>query len=205
MEDQQIDSRQSMAFPSYTDSTSRITRHRLTWFLAFITVICMSFTIFFAYNSSLERPYSSLFVSKTPERSILILNIASQLTIFSLAELTISVLEAIRWALVCRTSGTSGLTFIGLSRATGVVGVIYLLAGKGGPSSKIWGFQRCYPHRSLINNRIALTILRFAVGILLLSDISFAPTYREIQQFPVLQAGLSEMNTTLIQTPLFST
>jgi hypothetical protein len=41
------------------------------------------------------------------------------------------------------------------------------------------------------------------LGILLLSDLSFKPTYRIIHQVPVLQAGLSPMNTSFAQTSWF--
>ena len=122
-------------------------RNQLTTFVvAILTALCMTFTIFFAANSSLENPILTSFVSKTPETSILILNLASQITLFALAELTSSVLEATRWALACRASGTTALTFITLSRATGLFGTAYLAAGKSGVPGRnghrIWGCQR---------------------------------------------------------------
>jgi hypothetical protein len=46
--------------------------------------------------------------------------------------------------------------------------------------------------------------LRFALGIVLLSDVSFAPTYRSIHQFPVLQAGVAPMNTSFLNTDWFN-
>jgi hypothetical protein len=118
----------------------------MTFVVAILTAIFMTFTIFFAYNSSLENPVSTSFVSKTPETSILILNLALQLTLFALAELTSSVLEATRWSLACRATGTTALTFITLSRATGLLGTAYLTAGKsrvqGRNGHRIWGAQR---------------------------------------------------------------
>ena len=44
-------------------------------------------------------------------------------------------------------------------------------------------------------------MLRLALGVLLLSDISFELTYRTVNQFPVAQAGLSALNTTLLYIP----
>ena len=41
-----------------------------------------------------------------------------------------------------------------------------------------------------------MALVRSCLGILLLADISFLPTYRAIEKFPVLQAGVSEMNST---------
>ena len=141
--------RQLSDFPLYTDSWSTIRKVWVTLTMACITSLFLAFTIFFAYNSSVEQPYWSLFVTQRPERSILILNIASQVTVFCLAELTISVLEAIRWAFASSVSGISGLTFIALSRATNIVGTMYLWAGLGPTPGrirrdghKIWAGQR---------------------------------------------------------------
>jgi hypothetical protein len=127
----------------------RIRNQSVTLIIALITAILMSFTIFFAYNSSLQNPMLSLFVSKRPERSILILNAASHLTLYALAELTSSVFDAIRWALACHGSGTTALTFITLSRATSFIGSIYLSMGRSDVLGKsprnghrVWGGQR---------------------------------------------------------------
>jgi hypothetical protein len=46
--------------------------------------------------------------------------------------------------------------------------------------------------------------LQFGLGIVLLSDISINATYRIVEQFPVLQAGLSPMNASLLQTEYFN-
>jgi hypothetical protein len=83
-----------------------------------------------------------------PERSILVLNIASQLTIFCLAELTSCVFEAVRWAIACSAAGTNAFTFLSLSRATNALGVLCLLFGSSGDQKfgrdghRLWGGQR---------------------------------------------------------------
>ena len=130
-------------------SSMRIRNQGVALVVAFITAILLAFTIFFSYNSSLQQPYLSLFVSKKPERSILILNVASQVTLFALAELTSSVFDSIRWALACHGTGTTALTFITLSRATSFIGSLYLSMGKNRvPGSfprndhRVWGIQR---------------------------------------------------------------
>ena len=46
--------------------------------------------------------------------------------------------------------------------------------------------------------------IRAGLGVVLLSDVSFKSTYREVQTFPVIQAGLSSMNTSLLQNPSFA-
>jgi hypothetical protein len=130
-------------------SPNRIRHHAVTIILAIVTTLLMSFTIFFAYNSSLQTPMLSLFVSKSPTRSILILNVVSHLTLCALAELTCSVFDAIRWALACQRSGTTALTFFTLSRATSLLGSMYLSLGKSevpdnSPKNdhRVWGVQR---------------------------------------------------------------
>src|ERR1700736_1707805 len=133
----------------YTGSLRAIRNQGFTVALAVITALCMAFTIFFAYNSSVEQPYLSSFITKNPARTILILNLASHLTLFGLAELTSSVLEVTRWALACSTTGTTALTFITLSRATSFMGALYLSLVNSGVRGRfyrnlhqIWGAQR---------------------------------------------------------------
>jgi hypothetical protein len=46
-------------------------------------------------------------------------------------------------------------------------------------------------------NRLFLVVLRIALGVLLLSDISFQSTYNEVYNFSVSSAGLSPLNTTI--------
>jgi hypothetical protein len=130
-------------------SKSRIRSQVIAFIIAFITAICLTTTIFFAYNVSLEQPRLPSLVAKSPERTILILNVLSQVTLFFLAELTSLVLEASRWALACSPTGTSALTFLTLSQATTLLGAFYLSFGSdrlGGRfdrhKHKLWGGQR---------------------------------------------------------------
>jgi hypothetical protein len=139
--------RERQVVPTPNDFQSPLRKQRSTLILATLTVGCMAFTIFFAYNSSLELPISSKLIFNRPEKSILVLNIASQITIFCLAELTTCVLDAIRWAFACSVSGASAYTFLALSRATNVIGIVCLLLGRdnqepGRDGHRIWGGQR---------------------------------------------------------------
>ena len=135
-------------YPTRNEFQSPIQKQRSTLLLACLTAGFMAFTIFFAYNSSLEQPMSSILIFSRPERSILVLNIASQLTIFCLAELTACVFEAIRWAIACSAAGTNAFTFLSLSRATNALGVLCLLFGRSGDQKfgkdghRLWGGQR---------------------------------------------------------------
>ena len=51
--------------------------------------------------------------------------------------------------------------------------------------------------------RVGLTLLRALLGVLLLSDVNFKATYQDLQDFPLLQAGLTTMNTSIVNDPDF--
>lgn len=142
--DSQIE--QKFQRPSRDDFQRPILKQRYAILIACITVACISFTTFFAYNGSLDHPLVPSLVFEPPERSILALNVASQLSIFLLAELTAAVFELVRWAFACSSFGISAFTFLTLSRATNAVGALYLLM-KGGKGKftithRVWAFQR---------------------------------------------------------------
>lgn len=124
-------------------------RYRFTLLLALFSVISVSGTVFFAYNSSVEKPISPKLIFAKPERSVFVLNVLTQITIFCLAELTSTVFDGIRWLMACSTFGIPALTFLLMSRATNVMGVLCLIFGRGAKPRRIqrdghrlWGCQR---------------------------------------------------------------
>lgn len=152
--------------PSRTTLHQQRSHHRqwqlCTLLLVILTAMTMSFTIFFAYNSSLAKPISRKLIPAEPERAVLVLNLASQITIFCLAELTTSVLEGLRWALACTPPGVSAHTFLALGRSTNVVGVLFLLFGKG---NKFWGSQRyCIEYNARAHAKIVIHNGTLCVG-----------------------------------------
>lgn len=42
------------------------------------------------------------------------------------------------------------------------------------------------------------------LAVVLLADVSFIPTYHELQQYPLLQSGLTEFNSSIVNDPNFS-
>jgi hypothetical protein len=113
--------------------------------LAIVTILCMTSTIFFAFNSSLENPPVPSLVAKSPERTILILNVMSQVTLLALAELTIFAMDSLRWAMAITPDGISALTFLVLSKATTFLGALVLSfhsTAVSGAGPRIWGAQR---------------------------------------------------------------
>ena len=59
------------------------------------------------------------------------------------------------------------------------------------------GDSKGYSHVLNAEERLFFVLLRVALGVLLLSDVSFRSTYTEVYQFPVMSAGLSPLNITI--------
>jgi hypothetical protein len=120
----------TLAETSESAALSRRLRNQVvTVVMAFITTICIISTVFFAYNNTLDKPYVDSLVAKSPDKTILALNIMSQITLHSLSELTSLVMDTTRWALATGESGISALTFLALSQATSLVGALFLSFG----------------------------------------------------------------------------
>lgn len=129
-----------------------IIRHNyldLNWCLFIITLACCGATSYFAYNATLETP-DPLFIPEDPNQTIGILNAMSTICAFLLGELVQAVFERTRWILASRSKGLSMTDFLGMSRATSIVGVFALLfwsKGKksyrnSGSNSSIWIVKR---------------------------------------------------------------
>ena len=123
--------------------------------LIFIKVLLacasVSFTVFFAYNSSLEIPVTERLIWTKPQNTILTINILSQVTLVLLSDLIMNSFECIRWAMICSKSGIPILTFLSLSSSTSLVGVLKIIfegfrtrcGCKIIPASpRVWGYQR---------------------------------------------------------------
>jgi len=104
-------------------------RQRLmTLLLSSFASLWVIFTIIFAWNCTLQNPFSPGMIFSAPSTTVLTLNILSHGTVVLLRELTSSVFEIVRWALACTPHGVSLPSFISLSRATGPLGVLSFLS-----------------------------------------------------------------------------
>jgi len=117
------------------------------WVTAFISALWMVFTTIFAFNCSLRRPFSQRLLPPRSEDSLLILNILSHGTLLLLGQLTSQAFETVRWALASSPNGVPAGSFLGLSRATGLFGVLsVMISGRGGfmtfDGHRLWGIQR---------------------------------------------------------------
>lgn len=70
-----------------------------TWVTALVSALWMAFTVIFAFNCSLRRPFSQRLLPPRSEDSLLILNVLSHGTVLLLGQLTSQAFETVRWAL----------------------------------------------------------------------------------------------------------
>jgi len=78
-----------------------------------------------------------------PSRTLLVVTIMSQLLGLLINELFISVFEALRWQLASRKGGVHVTTFLGLSKATSLFGVLRILY-TGGIADHVWWCMQRY-------------------------------------------------------------
>jgi len=136
--------------PPYASSPLKPTWKQFlqTWIFIFCAIIWISFTIFFAYNSTLTNPFSKSLLLSKPSRTITALTVMSHITVLWLQMITSTVFEAVRWTYASSTEGISAFAFIALSRATGIPGIVKLLfhdskTNQGfAKGHRLWGVQR---------------------------------------------------------------
>jgi hypothetical protein len=192
-------------FGNYNGSKLKsMPRQLLTsWILALLSGLWMIFTIIFAFNCSLPKPFATWLLPSRSEDALLILNVCSHATVLLLTALTSGAFEAVRWAHAASKNGIPALTFLGLSRATGLLGVLSLFIGgdKRGflkrDGEQFWGTQRYYLPEASINERLFLFLLNAIVGIALLSNVSVVPSWRNTESVQFNFSGLGPINATL--------
>ena len=130
-----------------TRIVSAWSRFLTTWLLMTFTSLWLGFTIFFAWNSTLANPFIQSLLPSKPSHTITALNLLSHVTVFLLQVLASNVFESLRWVFACTRNGVSSFGFMVMSRATGPLGVLYLLlfnskTGTFWRGHRLWGLQR---------------------------------------------------------------
>lgn len=126
------------------------------WVTAGFSTIWIIFTLIFVYNCSLPTPFSNSLLPSKSQDTLLILNILSHGIVLLLGMLTIQAFEATRWRLASSRKGIPAGSFLCLSRATGVPGILELFRGGNWADFlkvgglQFWGIQR-YPTIKSIN------------------------------------------------------
>jgi len=129
---------------SLSGACTQLRAYWATLVLGLITCGAIGFTIFFAYNASLEQPVVDFIILSRPEMTILFLSGASHVSVFLIGAFAARVLENVRWTFASREEGVSALCTLTLSPATGYLGVLTLLVhglSLHTSHSRPWKFQ----------------------------------------------------------------
>ena len=114
---------------------------RLSWILALGTFSLAAFSTFYSWSVLIsDNPALGSLQSLSPGKTLWIVNILSQAVAFSVCELLSMVFEALRWALASGESGILISTFLALSRATPLLGVVSLCSING--THRLWCTKR---------------------------------------------------------------
>lgn len=107
--------------------------------LFFTASVVVGMTIAFAFLSSSAKPIT---IFSKPERTILVLNLSSTLSVFLLGEMFTISCNNVRWILAARESGFGMASFLALGNSTGLLGVFSLLHSSQDVGHRIWCLQR---------------------------------------------------------------
>ena len=176
---------------------SKYRQHWLSCLLLIATSMWISATICFAFLSSSHSPRS---VFSKPEKTILALNIASNLSALLLGTLVHVASDTLRWSFAASSSGVGARTFLSLSKATSLYGVVILLSSRAGLSHRIWGFQRYDNPTPMAQFRLLLILIVGILGVALLFDVGFELLYIPItnNRNDVL-SGIPSFNASLVK------
>jgi hypothetical protein len=120
---------------------------QLKWtVILYILTLFLSGALFFYLQAALVSQTSPLGpLLLTPQKTLLLVSVLSQSFILLLEFLMSSVFNSLRWQLASRDSGVPVSTFLGLSRATSLWGVIMLMYRH---THFIWGTHRYFAYNS---------------------------------------------------------
>jgi hypothetical protein len=192
----------------YTGDKLQSTPRQLlwTWITALASCLWMAFTTLFAFNCSLPKPLAASLLPPRSEDSLLILNILSHGMVLLLGLLTSQAFETVRRALASSKKGIPVGSFLGLSRATGLLGVISVLFnGKFSGFLKLdgpqfWSMQRYFFPSLQLMTSLFLLLLNTIIGIALLSNISIVSSWKSVESIDISASGLSPINASIAQT-----
>ena len=115
-------------------------RLAMTWIVAIMAIIAAAFSTFYSYRVLVNHAALPDSLVLSPGATVLVVNIMSHVVAYLCWFLFSNTIEALRWALACRKEGVLLTSFLAMSRATPLMGVLYLCITKG--KHQIWAFQR---------------------------------------------------------------
>jgi hypothetical protein len=123
-----------------TPLPSKRRQYNATFALLFAVMALSAFVIYYAYETLINvRPTLGVLLL-APYNTVLVISILSQAVALSFRQLFATLFESVRWKFACQRKGVEMTTFLGLSTATSLQGVLYLLYEKG--RHKVWCLQR---------------------------------------------------------------
>ena len=111
-----------------------------TWAIACLTLIASAVTTYYSTRVMVDQRELPSALALSPGRTVLVVNVLSKLTAFLSLSLFTDIIEALRWTLACRAEGLLLTSFLTMSRATPIMGVLYLCKIPG--LHQIWAIQR---------------------------------------------------------------
>ena len=132
--------------------TSRLSRvpNFSPWLLAACSIALTSFTVYYGWNASFSSSPSARFLWNQPDNTIFTVNVLSYLATILVSTLVTATCDQLRWTKCCAEQGMPFLTFLALSSATPVSGLLHLLLSPLPPlvsllrsmGPRLWSLQR---------------------------------------------------------------
>jgi hypothetical protein len=126
-----------------TAISSKHTQYGWNLFCIIAAFALSNFALYYAYEALLSRRPALGKLFFPPSITVFVINVLSQGVAFLMNHLFASVFENLRWTFASQRTGARMATFLGLSGATSLLGVIRLLGVKG--PHRIWCLQRSEP------------------------------------------------------------
>ncbi|KAM7217471.1 hypothetical protein V8F06_007102 [Rhypophila decipiens] len=140
------------------------TRYVPAWTVALLALGTTAVTVWYSYRvmvdiNELPRP-----LQLSPGLTVLVVNVLSHIVAFLALSLSTDILEHLRWALACRPEGILLTSFLAMSRATSITGVLYLFRVPGW--HQLWALQRILSY-----------IVTFGISLILIVNVTFKTVY----------------------------
>jgi hypothetical protein len=121
---------------------TRFTRHRISWCLACIALLFSIFSIWYVNTVLISGNPVPKALTLSPGTTSLTVQIIAHLIAFLLWQLFRDATQSLRWTLASRDVGVPIPTFLALSQATPISGVVSLFSLWG--PHWIWGIQMSF-------------------------------------------------------------
>jgi hypothetical protein len=128
-------------FPT-TPIEHKARRFILSFILSVSGVSILIFSIFYSHFALVSETTKHSNIALAPGKTVLVINMLSHIVAMFCQLLFSNASEALRWALACSNEGVQLTTFLGLSRATPFIGVLYLSFRRG--SHQVWSLLRYF-------------------------------------------------------------